>query len=258
MNERRRRSQPRRASAQTAKSSGRITIRAVKNAGDPAFRRAHRLLSRAFPTLEMLPISDWEDAMEERAERLWTDIDWHVLVAERGTSLVGAASGSYVGTVNVGIIGYIAVDPGARSRGIGLRLRRHLLRAFERDARRIARRQLRAVVGEVRSDNPWLRHLVTHEGAIALDFPYYQPALGVKRTPVPLVLYYQPLDGPKSSVSVSELRRLLYTMWRRPYRIARPLTRPMFRRMLKSLEGRRRVGQRELSQQRATGERQIA
>jgi hypothetical protein len=35
-------------------------------------------------------------------------------------------------------------------------------------------------------------------------------------------------------------------MWRRPYRIARPLSRPLFRRMLKALEGRRTIGQRPL------------
>ena len=46
--------------------------------------------------------------------------------------------------------------------------------------------------------------------------------------------------------STPELGPLLYTMWRRMYRIARPLARAEFRRMMRALEGRRRVGQRAL------------
>jgi hypothetical protein len=111
---------------------------------------------------------------------------------------------------------------------------------------RIAGRPLEAIIGEVRPDNPWLRHLVRREQAIALDFPYFQPSLGRKKKDVALVLYYQPIARQRSSLSAAELRRLLYTMWRRSYRVARPLTKPVFRRMLDSLKGRRRIGQMRL------------
>jgi GNAT superfamily N-acetyltransferase len=210
------------------------------------FPEAHRLLRREFSREEMLPMQDWRDAMKERAEGLWTDINWHLIIAERDGELLGAASGSYLGNVNVGIVGYLAVRADGRGLGLGPRLRRHLQRAFEQDARRILGRPLDAIVGEVRVDNPWLRTLVRRDGAIALDFEYHQPALGRGRDAVPLVLYYQPLAKPRRAIPAAELKRLLYTMWRRPYRIGRPLSRATFRKMLKGLEGRTRIGQRKL------------
>jgi hypothetical protein len=186
--------------------------------------------------------------MRERDRGLWTELNWHVLVAELGRRLVGVATGSYVGTPNIGVIGYIAVARGRRSRGLGPRLRRRLRALFERDARGVHENGLAALVGEVRIDNAWLYHLVRREGAIALDFPYYQPSLRGRRDPVPLVLYYQPLRRRRRSLPVAEVRRLLYPLWRRPYRVGRPLTRAPFRRMLRALVGRQRIGQRTLGQ----------
>ena len=194
----------------------------------------------------MLPQRDWRVAMKEREQGLWTDINWHLIVAERGRTIIGAASGSYLGNVNVGVVGYVAMRAGERSSGVGPRLRDRLARLFALDAQRIAGEPLEAIVGEVRANNPWLRHLVRRDGAIALDFPYYQPSLGAKKSPVPLVLYYQPVARPRKSLGAAELRRLLYTMWRRMYRVSRPLSRPEFRLMIKGLAGRRRIGQRKL------------
>jgi GNAT superfamily N-acetyltransferase len=228
-------------------SLGRRTrVREITTAADPAFRAAHELLRREFPRAEMLPVRDWRNAMRERREGLWTDVSWHLLVAERDGQVLGAASGSYLGNVNTGVIGYVAVKPEARSFGLGPRLRRALLRRFGAQARRLGHNALRAIVGEVREDSPWLRHLVRHESAIALDFDYVQPSLGGNRAPVSLVMYYQPHGRPKKTLGVAELRKLLFTIWRRAYRVSRPLSHPEFRRMLRSLGERRRIGQREL------------
>lgn len=216
-----------------------IRIREIVSADDPAFRSAHALLRRAFTRAEMLPVSDWRNALRERAQGLWTDQAWHLLVAERGKRLLGAATGTYLGNVNAGFIGYIAVEPGARAAGLGPRMRRALRRRFESDAHHSGWPALGALVGEVRADNPWLSHLVRREGAIALDFPYVQPSLGGSRAPVDLVLYYQPLRRRRKSLGAAEVRRLLYTMWRRVYRIPRPLARPEFRAMMRALRGRR-------------------
>ena len=225
----------------------RVTIREVRAPGDPALADAHRLLRRIFPRSEMLPRRDWIEVMRERQARVWTDLRWHLLVAEVNHKVVGAATGSYLGNVNVGIVGYVAVARAARSRGIGPRLRRRLLTRFERDAQLIARKPLTAILGEVRKDNPWLSTLIRREDVLALDFPYYQPSLEARRAPVPLVLYYQSLGGaPRRWLSSRELTRLLYTMWRRTYRIANPLQRPAFQKMLKNLAGRRLVGERPL------------
>lgn len=229
-----------------ARARSRVTIREILDQHDPAFRAAHALLRRSFHRAEMLPVADWRNAMRERQEKLWTDVNWHLLVAERNGALIGACTGSYLGNLNVGIVGYIAITPTARFAGLGPKMRNALRRRFEADARLAGHGVLRAIVGEVREDNVWLRHLVRRDGAIALDFPYFQPSLGGGNAAVPLVLYYQPLDREAGSLGVSEVRRLLYSMWRRSYRVARPLRDPAFRRMLQSLRGRRRIGQRRL------------
>jgi hypothetical protein len=211
-------------------STPRAPIREIRAASDPAFAAAHALLQRSFPRSELLPLREWRNAMRERQLGLWTDIRWHLLVAERDGDVIAAASGSYLGNVNVGVIGYVAVGGGEQARGLGPLMRRALLRRFERDANEIAGEPLTAVVGEVRADNPWLKSLVKRSD---------------EHEPVPLVLYYQPY-GPERTVDADLVRRLLYTMWRRMYRIALPLRRREFRRMLRSLAGRRRIGQRRL------------
>ncbi len=225
----------------------RVRIREIVAASDPSFPAAYRIMKRIFAAAEMMPLGDWAQTLREREQGLWTDIAWHLLVVERDGKPVGAASGTYLGNLNIGVVGYVAVIPVARALGLGPRLRRRLRAAFERDARRLRERPLEAIIGEVREDNPWLRSLVKRQGALALDLPYYQPALGAGGEAVPLVLYYEPLNRPRRSLGAAELRRLLYTLFRRAYRIPRPLTHPAFRRMLKALSGRRRIGQRRLA-----------
>jgi hypothetical protein len=41
----------------------------------------------------------------------------------------------------------------------------------------------------------------------------------------------------------AQIRKLLYSLWRRTYRIAQPLSDPAFRRMLADLEGRPFIGE---------------
>ena len=184
--------------------------------------------------------------LREREAGLWTDLDWHLLVAEAEGRLVGAASGSYVGNVNVGLVGYVAVVRDLRGSGIGGHLRRSLRAAIARDARRIHGVPLAAMIGEVHVENPWLVHLVRVQRALALDFPYLQPALHRTARPVELVLYVEPLTRRRHSVPADEVRRLVYTMWRRIYRIDRPLRRPLFRRMLRALPRGARISSRPL------------
>jgi GNAT superfamily N-acetyltransferase len=223
-----------------------LRIREIRTADDPAFNAAHRLLRRIFPRAEMMPRRGWVQVLREREQGLWTDLNWHLFVAQRSGVTIGAASGSYLGNVNVGVVGYVAVDARRRAKGLGPRLRRALVRAFERDARDVNGATLRAVVGEVHAGNPWLRVLVTRHHAIALDFPYYQPALRHTEKGVPLVMYYEPIGARRRFLTVGELRRLLYTMWRRAYRVPSPLANANFRRMLRALRGRRRIGSRAL------------
>lgn len=220
----------------------RPTFREVTRSTDPAIGPAHDLLRRSFHKAELVGRGEWRESLREREASLWSDIRWHLVVAELGGSIIGAASGTYLGNVNTGVIGYLAVAASARGLGIGPRLRASLRSLFQRDAREIRHEPLTAVIGEVRRDNPWLKTLVRRERVLALDFTYLQPQLREDDQAVPLVLYYESLDGPRRRLPADLLRRLLYTTWRRVYRIARPMANREFKRMLTALAGRRSIG----------------
>ena len=100
-------------------------------------------------------------------------------------------------------------------------------------------------MGEVEPGNPWLRHLV-RKGALALDIDYRQPSIDGAAA-VPLVLYLEPLGGKLRSISANIVRRLLYAIYRRLYRVRFPLKNPEFRLMMRGLVGRTRIGPRKLA-----------
>jgi N-acetylglutamate synthase-like GNAT family acetyltransferase len=217
-------------------------VREVVDSADPAVALGHRVLRRIFPKTELVGLAEWRESLREREAGLWTDIQWHLLVAEVDGEVIGVAAGTYLGNVNTGVIGYLAIAPPDRHHGIGPRLRARLRALFQRDARRIRGLPLQAVFGEVRRDNPWLRTLARRNHVLALDINYLQPGLHQHEHPLPLVCYYESLDRPRRRLPVPVVRRLLYTIWRRVYRIARPMSDPAFRRMLRDLSGRRWIG----------------
>lgn len=228
-----------------SRSYSRTRIREVVKPDDPALPRAYALLKDTFSRNERVSQREWHDSLEERASNVWTDVAWHLLVAERGKDVVGVASGNYLGNINLGIVGYLATVPHVRVRGLGTRLRHALINRFEDDAVRIARKPLAGLIGEVKESNPWLGRLA-RRGVLLLDFPYLQPRLRFFDRASPFVLYYEAVHQPRSRIPAAELRRVLYTLWRRVYRISRPLSRPEFRAMLKSLDGKRSIGARRL------------
>jgi hypothetical protein len=199
-------------------------------------------LWRIFPKSELVSLVDWRQSLREAEAGLWTDLQWHLVVAEAAGRVLGVATGTYLGNINTGVIGYVAVTPAGRRLGLGSRLRNKLRRLFERDARRIRHEPLRAMVGEVRRDNPWLRALARRPRVLPLDFKYHQPRLHRGEPTVPLVFYYESFTRIRRRLPTPELRRLLYTIWRRIYRISRPMNDPAFRRMLRELAGRSSIG----------------
>ena len=223
-----------------------IRIREIVDPADPALVDAYALLKRSFKPGERVALREWRDSLTERATKLHTDMAWHLLVAERDGLVVGLNSGSYLGNVNLGMIGYLAIEPDERSQGVGTKLRSRLRTIFERDAGRIATAPLRGIIGEVSITNPWLRTLDKKSNVLLLDFPYYQPSLTVNDDPSPFILYFESFAGDRSRMSVVELRKLLYAIWRRVYRVSRPLDRAAFRAMLRNLQPRRFVGRRHL------------
>lgn len=223
-----------------------IRIREIVDASDPALRDAYALLRQAFHKEERVPLSEWKGSLAEKSSRLLTDIAWHLLVAEDDGSVVGLASGTYLGNLNIGVIGYLAMAPAARAHGMGSRLRARLRRLFARDAQRLGGRPLDGIVGEVSAGNPWLQTLARRPEVLLLDFPYLQPSLHEDDDPSSFILYYESLQSRRDRIPVAELRRILYGIWRRVYRISRPLDHRAFRTMLRSLERRRTVGRRRI------------
>ena len=219
------------------------TYREIVHSTDPAIRRVHNLVRRTFHSNKLVGIHEWRDSLREKEAGLWSDIRWHLVVAEMAGRVVGVASGMYLGNINIGVVGYLAVGARARGLGVGSKLRARLRASFHRDARRIAAKPLEAVIGEVRRDNPWLRSLVRNERVLALDFGYLQPKPRPGDKPVSLVLYYEGIARPIRRLASAKLRTILYTTWRRIYRIARPLAHAEFRLMLQDLEGRASIGE---------------
>lgn len=223
-----------------------IRIREIVDPRDSSLKPAYALLKETFPREERVTFREWQGSLREKSSRVLTDSAWHLLVAERDGEVVGLNSGTYLGSLNLGLIGYLATTPDVRSTGVGTRLRSRLRRVFERDARQIAGEPLDGILGEVSAQNPWLRTLARRPNVLALDFPYYQPSLEPGDEPSPFVLYYEQLRTVRSSLPVSELRRILYAIWRRSYRISRPLDDPAFRAMLRALSKRRTIGRRHI------------
>lgn len=227
--------------------SPRTTIREVRDPRDPLVREAYALLRRTFARGERVAMREWTESLRENVGKLPTDSLWHLFVAVREGVVLGLASGTYLGNVNLGVVGYLAMHPVVRSRGVGSRLRLRLRRQFARDALRQGHRALDGIMGEVSPTNPWLRRLASRPEVLVLDFPYFQPRLNDDDDPTPFLLYYESLTSPRARMPVGELRRILYTVWRRIYRVARPLDEPAFRAMMRALEHRRTVGRRQLT-----------
>jgi hypothetical protein len=216
----------------------RIEFRELFLPGDPAIILAYKLLKQTFPASELIKLADWVARFTWRTAERVTGLLWHVLVVEQGKLLRGVVTGAYLTAVNIGFIGYLAIDRTLRSQGMGHLLRSRLLDLFQRDARRRHLDGVDAIVGEVEADNPWLAKLVKEHGAIALDIPYKQPSVRPGADPVSLVLYYQPLNRIRESLPAGEVVDLLYNIWRHAYKIARPWQDPLFREMLDAIAGR--------------------
>lgn len=226
----------------TRRPTPRIRTRELIDPRDPALKNAYTLLRQSFSRKERVRLSEWRGTMLEQKNQLATDVTWHLLVSEIDGRVVGLASGTYLGNVNLAMVGYLAIAPEVRALGIGTRLRARLRKLLERDARRITGRPLAAILGEVSPGNPWLATLARRPSVLVLDFPYYQPRMYVDDEPSPFMLYYESLGEVRERIPVGELRRILFSIWRRVYRVGRPLDRPAFRVMLRALAGRRTIG----------------
>lgn len=113
---------------------------------------------------------------------------------------------------------------------------------FRKDARKAGFDDLAWVLGEVRGDSPWLKRLLRTRGAVAFDLRYHHPGVTPDGASDGHVLYRQPVGDRREVLPVHLVRRILYAIYRRGYRIPYPLDRPGFRAMLEELEARTSVG----------------
>jgi GNAT superfamily N-acetyltransferase len=215
----------------------------VDDERDPVARSALELLRDAFPPDQRQPLGEVAMEIAEKRLRLLTSYDFHLFAAADSREVVVAiAAGVYLGGVNAGFVTYLAVRPEHRSRHLGRQMRTHLVEAFRSDARNNDWEELRWVLGEVRTENPWIHRLVRDRGAVPFDLAYFHPGMVPGEPDEQWVLYRQPVGDSRIQLPVDEVKQLLYAIWRRAYRVRWPLEREGFRTMLAELDGRELVG----------------
>jgi hypothetical protein len=230
-----------------ALETGSIQIVEVDDERLPLARDALGLIERAFPPSERQPIEQIAMEISEKRLGLLTSYDFHLFaaVSPEGRA-VGVSSGIYLSGVNVGLITYLAVDPEYRDESLGRTMRLTLTNAFGRDAFAHDSRQLAAIVGEVRLESPWLQRLVRERSVLPLDLGYYHPGETPTEDDARWILYREPVADRRRELPTVEVRRMLYAIYRRAYRVRWPLAHPSFRAMLEELEGREFVSTREV------------
>jgi GNAT superfamily N-acetyltransferase len=200
------------------------------------------LFERTFDRRDRHKAEELRSEIAEKRLQLLAPFDFHFLVAHANGNIQGAIMGCYLAGTNAGFINYLAVLEAERGLGTGRLLRPKLVELFRQDARRFENGDLDWVIGEVRLDNPWMRRLVRNRGAIPFDLTYYHPGMQPSLDPPQYVLYRQPFADPRSELPASLVRRILYAVYRRAYRVRYPLYHEGFLDMLAQLEGRVTVG----------------
>lgn len=219
----------------------RIRIVEIEDERDSLAEEALALIAEAFPPHERQPLAELRSEIEEKRRELLQPFDFHLFIGVEEEGVVAVAAGAYLAGINAGFITYLAVREGTRGQGVGQEVRAALVDAFREDARRTGREDLAWVLGEVRTDGHWLESLIRNRGAIPFDLTYYHPGMVLEGGP-PYALYREPIGDERRELPVDEVRRVLYAVWRRGYRVRYPLERATFQAMLSELEDRDSVG----------------
>lgn len=224
-------------------SASPLTIREIDDERTPFAESALALIEEYFPPQDRQPLAELRMEIAEKRLGLLAAYNFHLLAAEAEDGRAAAvAVGAYLEGVNAGFVSYLAVDPEFRTRRLGRTLRFGLVEAFREDAWKAGFSDLAWVLGEVRRTSPWLHRLVRDRGAVPFDLEYYHPGVAPGYSKERWVLYRQPVDDSRAELPAAEVRRILYAVYRRVYRVRYPLGRPGFAAMFAELESRNRVG----------------
>jgi GNAT superfamily N-acetyltransferase len=204
----------------------------------PLTEGALALIESTFDRPERQGIAQLRSEVEEKRLGLLYSYDFHLFgVADAEDHVLGTIVGAYLESVNCGFVTYLAVTPDARGDGIGEQLRARLVAAFRENARDAGYDDLDFVLGEVRSASPWLQKLIDG-GAIPFAIDYHHPGMTPGAGQPAYTLYREPISGTREELSPQQVRRMLYSIYRRVYRVRYPLERPGFRVMIDELAER--------------------
>lgn len=209
----------------------------------PIAAAAMQLLEATFDRGPWQPLVELRSEIAEKRLGLLAAYDFHLFAAlGEEDQVAGTAVGLYLEGVNAGFITYLAVHAEHRGRKIARALRGALVDRIRVDARAGDWDELAWVLGEVRHDNPWLHRLVRERGAIPFDLEYHHPGIEPEEAATRYVLYRQPVGDERVDLPAQLVRRVLYSIYRRAYRVTYPLRSTAFRHMLDQLDGRMSVG----------------
>jgi len=215
----------------------------VMDEREPLAEAALSLIEGAFRRLDRQPTAELRSEIAEKRLELLTALDFHLLVAlsSEGEAM-GTISGLYLEGVNAGFVTYLAVAPRFQGRRVAPALRTGLVQIFREDARRAGFPELDWVLGEVRRESRWLQRLLEKRGVHTFHLQYFHPGMTPGTPHDEYILYRQPVGDHRPELPVPLVRRILYAIYRRGYRVRYPLQRPGFQHMLEELEGRETVG----------------
>ena len=220
-----------------------IRIVEIRDERETLAEAALAVIADMFSAHERQPMAELRSEIAERRLGMLSGYNFHLLTALYADDAepAGTIAGLYLDGVNAGFITYLAVRRQHRGRRIARLLRPQLIEVFEGDARRTGHDQLAWVLGEVRADSPWLRRLVRTRGAIPFDLEYFHPGMSLGGSER-YILYRQPVGDHRRDLPVELVRRTLFAIYRRGYRVRYPLNRDIFNAMLDQLKNREIVG----------------
>lgn len=220
-----------------------LQIEEVGDEREPFGQATLGLLGETFPRPDRHSIADMEKEIQEKRLELLTLYDFHMLGARaEGDEVAAMGAGVYLAGVNAGLVMYLAVRPGWQGKKLGRRIRAELVSRFRENAVTAGWEELSCVLGEVRLDNPWIERLVSKGGVIPFDLDYYHPGMVPGETEEKYVLYREPVADRRLEIPATELRQILYSVFRRGYRVSYPMDKAGFRAMLDEIADRESVG----------------